>query len=320
MTASDPSTVCEVVAPVRADLSAGFPDVAPFCRDRPGLVVNVALNLCVRVTIRRERTGDRTAATLPRRLIWWVAEELGLPGPFAVDVATPGLTPGSGLGASGALSVAVVHSLLTWGSDLGAPPPATADVVALAVRAERAAGLYGGTQDQWASACGGVGTVRQFREQGERITFPELPPSLAARLVLVHPGGRRDSGAIVSAVTEERGLPERVAVVREMNAAAQHLESALARDDMDTLAAVVDESCVLLARLHPEIVSSTIREVLRAAPGVKGAKPCGAGGAGATWVVVIDPEARSLVEAALRLMGMAVMDTAPSSVGARRIR
>lgn len=166
MTTHEPGSVCDVLdvfAPVRADLSAGFPDVRPFCRDHPGYVVNMALSLTVHVTLRRARHGARRTATmtLPQRS--WTAHELGLPGRSDIDVATPGLTPGSGLGASGALSVAVADGLLSWGEDPAAAPPRVADVVALAVRAEQAAGVYGGTQDQWASASGGVGTVRQFR-------------------------------------------------------------------------------------------------------------------------------------------------------------
>lgn len=319
MTASARPLVCEVLAPVRADLSAGFPDVAPFCQDRPGYVVNVALSLAVRVTIWRSQTGTHLTATLPQRLVSWVAKELDLPGLFDVEVSTQGLTPGSGLGASGALSVAVAHGLLILGANHGVSPP-VAEVVALAVRAERAAGVYGGTQDQWASACGGVGTVRQFREEGARVNFPELPPSLAAHIALVHPGGRRDSGAIVRAVMAAGELAGRVAIVEEMNALAKHLASVLAQDDMVTLADIVNQSCGLLARLHPGIVSAATRSLLHAAPGVWGAKPCGAGGSSATWIVIIDPEARTPFADSVRSLGLTIMDAEPSSGGARRIR
>lgn len=310
-----------IVAPVRADLSAGFTDVQPFCRDRPGYVVNVALGLGVHVRMRRSPAPGPYVVPqpLPQFLVSWTARELGFRDRFEITVVTPGLTPGSGLGASGALSVAVAYAMLRWGNEGRTAPPGPDDVVALSVRAERAAGVTGGTQDQWASAHGGWGTVCQRAERGERVALP-APTSLAEHLMLVHPGGTRDSGAIVRAVTAEAEFARSGSVIEAMNSTALQLEKGLRMDDVVTVAGLVDESRALLARLNARIVSRSMQELLRRAPGVLGAKPCGAGGDSAVWLAIVEPDARDAFAKFVCRHGPSATRVEPSTAGVREHR
>jgi D-glycero-alpha-D-manno-heptose-7-phosphate kinase len=314
---AEPRRRLRVHAPVRADLSAGFPDVAPFCQNAPGLVVNVALTLVVKVTLRRRAPGGGSGRgrTLPERLVDWTAHALHLDDAFDVEVRTPGLTPGSGLGSSGALSVAVVHGLL---SEVLAAPPSSPEVADLAIRAERAAGIHGGTQDQWASACGGLGVVRQLRATGERIPIP-IPRELPEWLALVHPGGARDSGTIVRAVTAGAESVRARAVIAAMNDLAEGLVEALGAGDIPAVARLVAESRALQTALHPSIVSAAMSEVLARGPGVGGAKPCGAGGDSATWIALVDPARRREFDDYARSRGLTVVAATSSATGVRTV-
>jgi galactokinase/mevalonate kinase-like predicted kinase len=306
---------CVVRAPVRADLSAGFGDVAPFCLETPGYVVNVALDLTVDITIyRREAIGRGPG--LPQRLLAELAEMLAIEGTYDVDVRTPGLVPGSGLGASGALSVGIAYAMLGWAR--GEPDPVeTAAVAAAAVQAERLAGVHGGTQDQWASACGGVGMVWQTGTRGGRSNHPSVAPSLLSHVVLVHPGGTRDSTAIIDAVTAASAHDRNAAIVADINAVASPMDAAIRRDDIAAVGDLVNRSTALLARLDHRIVSERVRGIVHEAPGVLGAKPCGAGGPSATWLVLLDPEARERFRRHLTTHGLTLLASAPSSAGVR---
>jgi galactokinase/mevalonate kinase-like predicted kinase len=308
---------CVVRAPVRADLSAGFGDVAPFCLEAPGYVVNVALELTVDITIYRCPEKVPAGDGLPRRLLAETVEMLGIEGHYDLEVRTPGLVPGSGLGASGALSVGIAYAMLGWGRGQADPVDAAA-VATTAVQAERLAGVHGGTQDQWASACGGVGMVWQSAERGGRKNHPSVAPSLAEHLVLVHPGGTRDSTAIIDAVTAASARKRNGAIVAEINAVAPLVDAALRRDDIATVGEFVNRSAALLARLDHRIVSETVHEVLDSARGVLGAKPCGAGGPSATWLVLVDPEARQDFARHIGVRGLTLLAGAPSSKGVRQ--
>src|SRR5699024_9130509 len=115
---------------------------------------------------------------------------------------------------------------------------------------------------------------------------------LAERLTLVHPGGARHSGSIIDAVLRDGSQQRSLAVVREMNAVGLATADALRENDFRRLAGCVSESVELLARLHPAIVDQSIADLLRSS-GAAAAKPCGAGGPGAVWLVLTEPPTRA---------------------------
>ena len=114
-----------VSAPVRIDFAGGWTDVAPFATEVGGTVVNAAIALRTTVELRRvpgryhiasRVTGDEEFADTPQAFarngrleLVKAAVRMSDIGPCSVRVeaAAP---PGSGLGTSGALGVALVHA------------------------------------------------------------------------------------------------------------------------------------------------------------------------------------------------------------------
>lgn len=311
MTRLDRDGPITVFAPARVDLSPGFTDVEPFCTDLPGHIVNVALDRGIEVTVRScaaEQLGDSFA----ERLCAAVAGRLGVARP-ALRLAAPSLPVGGGLGMSGALSVALACAL----SVLAAAPVGPADLAALACAGERDTGLLGGTQDQLASAHGGAGLVQRHGSTSRRRPIEADLPALAARLVLVHGGGVRNSGSIIEHVLHEGARAGVLRTIRSMNRLAEDMVPVLAGGDHEWLADLMNESTSLLTALHPAIVGDGIHSWLRSA-GAAGAKPCGAGGEAAVWATLVHPAARPAFVASVTAAGWSVLPAAPGALGARR--
>src|SRR6059036_282335 len=165
----DLPTAVHASAPVRLDFAGGWTDVAPFSAREGGVVVNGAIGLHVHVELKLGGT-----------LLRFVAEDLGetlecanvggltghgkLPllmaalrmfpvlGGFTLTTRSDA-PPGSGLGSSGALGVALVGALTRARQDATASRPQ--DVADQAWQVETIeARLPGGKQDQYAAALG----------------------------------------------------------------------------------------------------------------------------------------------------------------------
>jgi len=250
------------------DLSAGFPDVEPFCLIEPGYIVNIAIDLAVHV---ESAATPGSVDRFTHRLISAIAGRLDLPG-LPLLVSTPNLPHGRGLGSSGALSVAIAY--------------------------------------------GGAGLVRRHTGIGSRRSIEADLADLASRMTLVHSGRVRDSGSIITAVAGER--PRRaMTIVREMSAIALSTLSVLAASDVAGLASCMNESAQLLSALHPLIVDDAMRRTLHSL-GAVAAKPCGAGGPGAVWVVLTDPDQRDPFRDSARDLGLRVVRAQPNSHGMTR--
>jgi D-glycero-alpha-D-manno-heptose-7-phosphate kinase len=309
MSRSELNGPISVFAPARVDLSAGFTDVEPFCRELPGRVVNVALDIGVEVTVYDE-VPPRLPDSFVDRLCAAIARHLAVTPPV-IRVSRSALPAGSGLGSSGALSVALAYALsLRAGSSLEA-----ANVVELACAAEGEAGLTGGTQDQLASMHGGAGLVQRYRDVGRRIPIDTDLAVLGERLVLVHGNGSRNSGAIIEQVLHKPRRADVLRVIDAINRVGELLAVSLTNGDYEELAGWMNESAALLRELHTEIVGNGLIEWFREL-GASAAKPCGAGGPGAVWATLVDPPVRTAFEASVAARGWSVLRAAPNSLGA----
>ena len=302
-----------VFAPARVDLSPGFTDVEPLCREVPGQIVNVALDLGVEVTVR-----DENDATMPNsfadRLCGAVARRLAIKRP-CVSLSAPSLPSGSGLGMSGALSVALAYA----SSVLAGASTDPLELADLACAAERDSGLTGGTQDQLASVYGGAGVVHRHGGLGKREPLEIDLATLAARLVLVYGSGSRNSGSIIEHVLHERPRAAVLRTVAAMNRVSSTLARSLVDGDHEILADAMNESTALLRELHVDIVDKDFDDRLRML-GATASKPCGAGGAGAVWMALVDPGRRARFVDRVVAEGLSVLPAAPSAMGARRVQ
>src|SRR5262245_35607977 len=155
-------------APVRLDFAGGWTDVAPFATERGGLVVNAAIELRAAAEVSPGGRGIRLEARDLGRSEeiategWTRAQRERFPLQHAALARVPlsgctlrtssAVPPGSGLGSSGALGVALVAALDAW-KQIERAPRELAEA-AFTLEAVEAA-LPGGKQDQYAAALGG---------------------------------------------------------------------------------------------------------------------------------------------------------------------
>src|SRR2546428_398771 len=293
-------------APVRLDFAGGWTDVPPFSAREGGVVVNGAIELTARVAVR-----------LGGRLIRLVSEDLGeelecadsgglvldgrldllkaalrmLPVQAACTVTTRcDAPPGSGLGSSGAMDVALVAALAL----------ARAEQVTAREIAEQAwyletveAKIPGGKQDQFAAALGGFQRLT-FRDPDvgvEPITLdPAFATALARRTVLCYTGRSRVSGATIARVMAayERGDPRVTSALRAMKDVAAAMAEALRAGDVARVAMLLSNNWTHQQALDPGMRTPDMAQLENAltAAGALGGKAAGAGAGGS---VVLGP-------------------------------
>ncbi|HEX9727371.1 MAG TPA: hypothetical protein VGA37_02560 [Gemmatimonadales bacterium] len=322
------------VAPVRIDLAGGWSDVPAFASREGGVVTNVTLDLCARVEC---RPGGKTirlhAADLAQRVVAASPSDLVYDGRLDLHKAalnmlpvTGGIEiwsrsdvpPGSGLGASGALDVALVAALAACRQETFDP----AEIAELAFRLEAVElQLDGGRQDQYAAALGGWHRF-DFAESG--VTVGEVPATaeqvreFAGMLVVAYTGETHFSAdthrQVWAAYRAGRSeTVEALRVIRDCGAAAA---GALARADWRHLAAVVDENWRAQQRLDASIATPTLRRVEEAmrVAGAWGIKATGAG-AGGCLVALGEPGRRDAIGRAAESAGATVFACALSQRG-----
>lgn len=297
------------IAPFRLDLSAGFPDVPPLYEEQMGAVLNVALR--EGVSVHYAPTLSRPAG-LVRRIVRSLEEFYSLDG-WGVDIERSTFPTGAGLGTSGALSSALALCVSSR-AKIALPSD---EVARLAIWAERMAGNYCGCQDQFASCQGGVGLVRCWGGDVGRERLDIDLSGISDRLLVVHPGGERVSGAMVHDVVESvLRSPGSLRLLSQVSELAIETTSRVLRADFESLAVCVRESARILMELDSRIVQPEMATLLVRC-GVVAGKPCGAGGPGAAWVVVVDPERRTQVRDSLRQHGVRCLAPSLSGWGAQ---
>ena len=202
-------------APVRLDLAGGWTDVPPFSSREGGLVVTAAIRLFARAEVQLGGSGFRLISEdLQDRLE--VSDSAGLVRDGRLDLQKAGLRmfpvgactlttrsdapPGSGLGSSGALDVALVAAL----SSARGESPDPVEIAETACHLEAVeAGIPGGRQDQFAAALGGFLRL-EFRDPHadvQRLKLDsEFMAELARRTVLCYTSASRFSGTTIDRV------------------------------------------------------------------------------------------------------------------------
>jgi D-glycero-alpha-D-manno-heptose-7-phosphate kinase len=199
-----------------------------------------------------------------------------------VGAAVP---PGSGVGTSAAVVVALVHAL--WSAR---EATATHDALALAHAAhgiEIGLGLQSGVQDQHASAHGGCNRIDIAYPHAtvERIAVSDdVVAALDARLVTVYLGRPHRSSLVHEQVITTLDL----ARLEPLRAAAVNAAGALARGDLDAYGAALRDNTCAQAALHPDLVSTDAHALIEIARrhGAPGWKVNGAGGDGGSTTIL----------------------------------
>jgi D-glycero-alpha-D-manno-heptose-7-phosphate kinase len=322
-------------APVRLDFAGGWTDVAPFATEVGGTVVNAAIALCAEVEVEPGGRGWRidaedlgVSADIPRN--GWtevLSARLALhkaalcrSGLEAGELRTrSAVPPGSGLGSSGALGVALVAAL-DAASDRRRTPTELAEL-AFTIEAEDA-GLPGGKQDQYAAALGGFQHLG-FDRGAVSVKPLRLDPGFARRLeeriVICYTGRSRVSSDTISRVMGAYQSGDRTVgtALRGLAALAAPMAQALGAGDLAGVARLLSENWKWQQQLDPSMRSAEMArlETAMLEAGALGGKAAGAGAGGSMFFVAGDD-----VAAAVRAADSAGCRVIPFSWAAEGVR
>jgi D-glycero-alpha-D-manno-heptose-7-phosphate kinase len=321
-------------APVRVADLGGWSDTwfAKF-----GAVSNVAVSPGVTVTLRmdpslgldeirvRSLGGERIErCSTPNEwddklLGLLLANDTGGRLDIAVESAVP---PGSGLGTSASVAVAVVAAL----DALHSRERAQLDVAFQAHRREIATGRQSGVQDHAAAALGGVhrwAIEYPAFSPHDRLADDSLLRSLDHRLLAVYLGAPHESSQIHEMVIRDLESPTSPAaelLLEPIRAAAVAGHGALLRGDFALYGQAMVACHEGQRRLHPGLISDLADHVVSsvALAGAAGWKVNGAGGTGGSLTVLCgeDPKNRNLLKQVINAIdGAEVLDLRIDHVG-----
>lgn len=312
-------------APLRLDFAGGWTDVPPFSAREGGVVVNGAIGLAARaelalggprIKLVSEDLGQELECAnsggllLDGRLDLLKAALRMFPVQAPCTLTTRSdAPPGSGLGASGALDVALVAVL----SLARAERLSEREIAEQAWQLETVeAGVPGGKQDQCAAAFGGFHRL-SFRDPDVGVEPISLDAAFAAALerqsVLCYTGRSHDSGATIARVTAafERGDRAVTGALRALKDAAEAMAEALRAADLGRVGALLAENWTHQQALDPAMRTPEMARLERglAAGGVLGGKAAGAGAGGSMFFLTRDDPAPAI--AAAREAGATVL-------------
>ena len=322
-------------APVRLDFAGGWTDVPPFSAREGGVVVSAAIDLAAHVEVRlggprirlvSEDLGqelecvDSGGLVLDGRLDLLKAALRMFPVQSPCTLTTRSdAPPGSGLGSSGAMDVALVGALAL----------ARADRLSDREIAEQAwyletveAKIPGGKQDQFAAALGGFQRL-SFRDPDVGVEPITLDPAFAAELqrrtVLCYTGRSRMSGATIARVMAayERGDPAVMDALRAMKDVAERMVEALRAANLARVAELLTENWRHQRSLDPEMRTPEMAQLEQAvtAAGALGGKAAGSGAGGSMFFLSGDQPAA--VIAAARAAGATLLPVRWAREGVR---
>jgi D-glycero-alpha-D-manno-heptose-7-phosphate kinase len=316
-------------APLRLGLAGGGTDLSPYCDEHGGAVLNATIGryAYAHLSFRNDNMLHFSAHDVKQEDVIPLAAELpldnGLPLHRAVynritrdflrgRIHAIGVTsmvdapPGSGLGASSALVVALVEAYrAAFGLPLG-----PYDVARLAFEIERIdLGLAGGRQDQYAAAFGGLNFMEFL--PGDRVIVNPLriSPSylyeFEASLLICFSGQSRAS-AIIQEQVQALAQSDEDALdgMHRLKSDAVEMKQALLRGDIQQVSEILNRSWRAKQQTSKLISNSAVERVfeLARANGAVAGKISGAGGGG-FLMLMSNPEQRYRLISALNENG-----------------
>ena len=325
------SLVAHARAPLRLGLAGGGTDVAPYSDLFGGQVLNATIGLFTHCHLRLLKDSKTSLfvaddfgiqETLPvqpsyaaegrfalhKAVYNRIVRDFNGGEPLAVHVVTySDAPPGSGVGSSSTLVVAIVQAF----AELLQLPLGEYDVAHLAYEIERIdCAMAGGKQDQYAAAFGGFNFI-EFGANDRVVVNPlrmkrELVNDLESRLLLYHTGRSRESARIIEsqiAATKDTA-GDAIAAMHSIRQAAVDMKEALLKGRVRQALDILGASWHAKKRAAAGISNSHIDDIAGAAmrAGAQGLKISGAGGGG-FMMIAVDPTSRYSVVRALESQG-----------------
>src|SRR5580658_474744 len=323
-------TIIRARVPLRLGLAGGGTDLSPYCDEFGGAVLNLTI----------DRYAYATIEPSPDGRIHFIAPDLNMTETFAADMAAiqssklplhagvmsrmlkefagggvPAIRvtsfvdapPGSGLGSSSALVVALVEAFRA----LLAAPLGPYDVAHLAFEIERIdLALAGGRQDQYAATFGGVNFI-EFHADDRVIVNPlRVAPGvlneLEISLITCFSGVTRRSDEIIAEQQRRMTASADPAIesLHQLKRDAIEMKQALLRGEIRHMAELLNHSWEAKKRTAGGISTDTIEQLYQRAfaEGAIGGKVSGAGGGG-FMMFIVPPERRIAVIRGLNELG-----------------
>lgn len=324
-------------APLRLGLAGGGTDVAPYCDLHGGFVMNAAIDKYAYAMVQESADEYWHLESLDHNAHWSGAQggldDKVIPGVLTLlagccrrisrDYLNGELPPihlrtwsdappGSGLGSSSTLVVAIITAL----SEYFSLPLGEYEVAHLAYEIERKdLGLSGGKQDQYAAAFGGFNFM-EFHP-GDRVIVNPLrikewvAQELEASLLLYFTGVSRESARIIDEQVKNASAASghSIEAMHELKQEAVLMKEALLKGDFDAFADTFQRGWLAKKRTANSISNPMIDKVERVAManGARATKVSGAGGGG-FMMFVCDPCDRIRLVQALNGEGGKLMD------------
>jgi D-glycero-alpha-D-manno-heptose-7-phosphate kinase len=323
------STIVRSKAPLRISFAGGGTDVPPYPQERGGAVLSVTINKYAYASLLSAEDEAITVQSLDYDVVAKYHTEADLAYNGELDLVKAvirrlaierrGLRlflhsdapPGSGLGSSSTLVVALVGLFRHWLRQ----PLTDYQIAELAYQIERVdLSVKGGMQDQYAATFGGVNfiefydrvvIVNPLRVSAERLN------ELEYNLLLCYTGRTRLSANIVARQTESF-IQKKEEVVRALDAQKEmaiQMKNALLQGHLDDFGHLLHQAWQTKKHLDPAITTPQIDEMYEAArrEGAIGGKILGAGGGG--YLLLYCPfDRKHVVAAALEQLGGQVVD------------
>ncbi|NLG83301.1 MAG: GHMP kinase [Firmicutes bacterium] len=290
-------------APMRISFAGGGTEIEPYLSERGGVVLSTTIDRYVQVGLRpesmdvvrlfslehenpsRDEEPAFPARTFREKLVTAAIQRLGLRLPGFSLYLTGEAPPGSGLGSSSALAVAVLGVFRQWQGFPWTP----ANLAELAYVIERQElGLPGGKQDQYAAAFGGFNRL-EFTREGtfvipmnlSRATLYELHSSL----LLCYIGRRAHRGEKIwkeQMAAYARRDPRTYAALDTLKSITYAMERALYEGRLTTFGELLHEAWLAKQKLAAGIATERVDRLYELArrKGALGGKILGAGGGG----------------------------------------
>jgi D-glycero-alpha-D-manno-heptose-7-phosphate kinase len=311
----------ESKAPTRVDLAGGTLDIWPLYLFHPGAVtVNAAItryascviethsgggeriHLVSRDTKREESFASFAALVKTKRyrlpLLAEIVKFFKPEGGFTLttDSEAPA---GAGIGGSSAMAVAICAALDRFtgaGKSKVDWIHISRDAEAVVIRVPT------GTQDHYPPAFGGAAAIELPPGGERRIELRVDLTELERRIVLCYTGKPRQSGinnweVYKAHIDGKRAIQKNLERISEV---AQRMRGALERANWRETGRLMHEEWMFRKKNLPTISTKTVDRIVKSArrKGALAGKVCGAGGGGCV-VLLIDPDARKSVEAAV---------------------
>jgi len=288
-------------APLRISFGGGGTDVSPYPEEKGGVVLSATIDKYAYCSLATRDDDSVNVVSLDYNLVatYSTTDSLDYDGKLDLVKATlkvmdikngvdlflhSDVPPGSGLGSSSTMTVALVGAIRHWLR----LPLSDYDTAELAYRIERQeAGIKGGKQDQYAASFGGFNFI-EFQAKTTIVNPLRVKRAvineLEYRLMLCYTGKTRLSAGIID--DQVRGYTEKkedvVRALDETKALAIGMKNALLLGQIDELGCLMNQTWQCKKKFTPKMTAPYIDELYDVARqnGAIGGKLLGAGGGG----------------------------------------